>query len=277
MGDETRAGPAGARPRRQAMNRGCVEDPALCERRLAAWYASEHGQALQVALREALGEILADRFGYFGVQLGGGGLRPSLAALSRVRHCAVISRLPETSDIQAAPDALPLAAESTDLLLLLHVLEQTPDPHQVLREAERVLVPEGDAVIVSFNPVSMWGVWAWVSGQWADPPAAPWQGRFYGLKRSRDWLNLLGLDVVEVRRLAFLPPSRGGWFGRRLRWMERAGPRWFSPLGAVRIIVARKRRSRMILVRPEWRRAPAPTVVAVGNASRRLNDDGQGG
>jgi len=37
-----------------------------------------------------------------------------------------------------------------------HTLEFTNDPHQVLREVDRVLIPEGHVVILAFNPWSLW-------------------------------------------------------------------------------------------------------------------------
>jgi len=54
--------------------------------------------------------------------------------------------------------ALPFAAASIDLVLLPHVLEFASNPHQVLREVERVLVPEGQVVIAGFNPISLFGL-----------------------------------------------------------------------------------------------------------------------
>ena len=53
---------------------------------------------------------------------------------------------------------LPFASQSIDLVVLPHVLEFSKEPHQILREVERVLIPEGQVIICGFNPVSMWGV-----------------------------------------------------------------------------------------------------------------------
>jgi hypothetical protein len=37
-------------------------------------------------------------------------------------------------------------------------LEFHDDPHQILREVERVLIPEGEVIITGFNPLSLWGL-----------------------------------------------------------------------------------------------------------------------
>ena len=49
---------------------------------------------------------------------------------------------------------LPLASQSMDLVVMPHVLEFSKDPHQILREAERVLMPEGQIIIAGFNPLT---------------------------------------------------------------------------------------------------------------------------
>ena len=49
----------------------------------------------------------------------------------------------------------PLASQSVDLVALPHVLEGHPNPHEVLREVERVLIPEGQVVLSGFNTASL--------------------------------------------------------------------------------------------------------------------------
>lgn len=244
------------------------------ERTLMAWYESAQGAALFDSLQGELAELLSQRFGYLGVQVGAGGRGATLVELGRVRTCVLISSLALPGCVQAIPAALPLAAESADLVVLAHVLEHAPDPHQVLREAERVLVPEGDVVIVSFDPLSLWGLWTWFNGTVLHGNYAPWQGRFYSYFRVREWLNVLGFDLNAVRRLAILPPSGNSRFRHNIEWMERMGRRWCAPLGGVRIIMARKHRSGMILVRPAWKRSPAKAGVIAGNTSRSMSNDG---
>ncbi|VVE68828.1 SAM-dependent methyltransferase [Pandoraea pnomenusa] len=54
-------------------------------------------------------------------------------------------------------DELPIATASTDLVVLPHVLEFAENPHDILREVERILVPEGQVIITGFNNLSLWG------------------------------------------------------------------------------------------------------------------------
>ncbi len=50
---------------------------------------------------------------------------------------------------------LPFEAQSVDLLVMPHTLEFTSDPHRLLSEAERVLMPEGQLIILGFNSLAV--------------------------------------------------------------------------------------------------------------------------
>jgi len=65
---------------------------------------------------------------------------------------------------------LPLASQSVDLVVLPHVLESHDHPHEVLRETERVLMPEGQVVISGFNTGSLWRLRQMFSGGTARRP-----------------------------------------------------------------------------------------------------------
>lgn len=59
-------------------------------------------------------------------------------------------------DCMMAAEALPFAAESMDLLLLPHALDDGKSCGAVADEAYRVLVAEGRLVLSGFNPHSVW-------------------------------------------------------------------------------------------------------------------------
>ena len=172
-------------------------------------------------------------------------------------------------------DALPFAAATLDLVVLPHALELARDPHLALREVERVLVPEGRAIIVGFNPASLWGVRQRLgrlrrrlaprsSGELFLPHA----GEFVGYRRLRDWLRLLSFEVEAGRFGCYLPPVRSSRWLARYGWMERAGEHWWPVFGALYYIVAVKRVRGMRLVglirndaRAKVHAAPAPVAV----------------
>lgn len=223
-------------------------------RRLREWFATAPGRSLMQSEQRAIAQILPNLFGYHLIQIG----RPDdtdLLGSSRINHRAIIDIDPGAAaggDCAAVclAEAMPLAADSTDVLLLPHVLEFVSDPHQVLREIERVLIGEGHAVITIFNPWSLWGLWRLLLA-WREEP--PWCGHFLSLARLKDWLNLLGFEITLVECLFFRPPLRSERLLAQLAFLEKLG-HWCWPMfGAVHVVVAKKRVIPLTPARELWR------------------------
>ena len=134
-------------------------------------------------------------------------------------------------------------------MILPHALELSADPHQLLREVERVLIAEGQVVITGFNPFSLWGIARRLRGSAAG---APWQGRFLNVLRLRDWLALLGFEVDRGNFGCYAPPCDQEQWLKRWHFMEAAGDRWWSFAGGVYLLRAVKRVRGMHLVMPRW-------------------------
>ena len=157
--------------------------------------------------------------------------------------------------LAADPLQLPLAAQSVDLLVLPHVLEWHHNPHEVLREAERVLMPEGRLVISGFNTGSLWRLrQLFTSKKNAEPP---WDARFLGLLRLRDWLRVLGFELDGGRFGCYAPPFRRRLWLDRFAFMEKAGARWWPIAGGIYVVRAVKRVPGMRMVTPAWRQERA--------------------
>src|SRR5882762_10272219 len=136
---------------------------------------------------------------------------------------------------------------------LPHVLEFHHNPHDVLREVERVLMPEGQVVISGFNSASLWRL----RQVFSRKAGAPWDGRFIGLVRLKEWLKLLGLELNGGKFGCYAPPFSNPQWLRRFGFMEKMGPRWLWFAGAVYVVRAVKRVQGMRVVTPAWRRERA--------------------
>ena len=122
----------------------------------------------------------------------------------------------------------------------------------MLREVERVLVPEGHVVITGFNPTSLWGPGS--SATRLASPFLPREGRFISLPRVKDWFTLLSFEFARGRFGCYAPSARtGGWL-HRWRFMEKAGDRWWPMFGAVYLLTAVKRVRGMRLIGAVWKR-----------------------
>lgn len=228
--------------------------------------------ALQVGLPEVHGlqaNRMPQRWVALPEELG------NLASVSEDRRQDPGTELPRVALVTDAA-ALPFPAASLDLVVLPHTLELSADPHHVLREVERVLVPEGRVVISGLNPASLWGLrqgrgrlWSWLRlpGAGAGDLYLPEAGDFIGPWRLRDWLRLLGFEVESDRYGCYRPAVRTEKWLQRMEWMDRTGPRWWPIFGAVYFVVAVKKVHGMRLLGPSWkpRRATAgarPAPVA---------------
>ncbi len=249
--------------------------------RLSDWWNTPSGQYLLAWEQSQLDEWVADLFGYNAVQLGW----PVLDALrtNRMPHRwlalpSLGSNSASSASVVCDPAALPLASSSLDLLVLPHALEGSADPHQVLREAERVLVPDGRLILSAFNPNSWWGL-QHSRARWcdrlglrfggADQPHVPETGEFIGAWRLRDWLRLMGLEIERERRGAYVPAVNSERWLRRHGWMDRIGPRWWPFFGAVHMMVAVKRVRGMRLLGPAWKPRQSTAGVPASVAQRR--------
>jgi SAM-dependent methyltransferase len=168
-------------------------------------------------------------------------------------------------DVYAKCHELPLATNSIDMVLLPHVLEFAAEPHAILREVDRVMMPEGRLVIVGFNPWSLWGLRSSVGFSRND---YPWNGRFVSLPRVKDWLALLGFDVNAGRLVGYAPPFDNVKLRRTFDFMEPAGDRWWAVGGAVYMLQAIKRVRGMRLLTPAWQELKDARVKSLAAAKR---------
>src|SRR6187397_139745 len=213
---------------------------------LQEWFQTPLGQYLLEKERAYLDDVTPDIFGFHAIQLGLPGI--DLMRASRITHRMRVAAT-GAPDLYAKDNELPIATQSVDLVVLPHVLEFAAEPHAILREVDRVMMPEGRLVIVGFNPWSLWGL---RSSLGPSRNEFPWNGRFLSLLRVKDWLALLGFDVSAGRLIGYAPPFDNAKLRRRFGFMEPAGDRWWAVGGAVYMLQAIKRVRGMRLLTPAW-------------------------
>jgi len=237
------------------------------QRELCAWYQSPLGQRLAQAEKYVLDDVLPTLFGYHLIQIGQY-CDMALIQSSKVSHCSVMHTTHQAhiasvtdSRLSGLPHALPIASDSVDVVILNHVLEFSLYPHHVLREVERVLVPEGHVVIMMFNPWSLWSINRLLL-RWRHSP--PWCGQFISATRSKDWLALLGFDVTVSRGYFYRPALQQISLMDRLGWFETLGQRLWPILGGAYTLVAKKKVETLTPIRPSWASRRRRVVSAGG-------------
>ncbi|HXZ96298.1 MAG TPA: class I SAM-dependent methyltransferase [Burkholderiales bacterium] len=219
---------------------------------LDEWFETPLGQYLLQQEQSFFDKAVADVFGFNAVQLGLGPY--DFLRLSRIPLRFVADRDGQVK-VKADFLHLPFESNSIDLLLLPHVLEFSENPHQILREVERVLMPEGQLIICGFNPRSLWGLLRILGRKSGE---CPWSGRFIALPRLKDWLALLGFEMVSGRLGCYVPPFKQEKWLYRFRFLEAAGDRWWAIAGGVYFLQAVKRVQGLRLIKPNWNEALKP-------------------
>ena len=254
---------------------------------LGDWLKSPAGRYLIEWEQRHVDAMVADIFGFHALQLGLSELDALKANRMPHRWTCVPQVDGSVSHAEGAQhsmngrgvalccdfDALPFDAQSLDLVVMPHTLELARDPHETLREVDRVLRPEGQVVILGFNSASLWGLRQRMGTLrrgfgfgTRKPLFLPRTGDFIGYRRLRDWLRLLSFEVESGRFGCYVPPARSQQWLSRFDWMERAGDRWWPVFGAVYALTAVKRVRGMRLVglaRDQRTKAKAAPAVAV--------------
>lgn len=216
---------------------------------LDAWLASPQGRYVLEWEQQQLDAVVADIFGFNALQIG----LPQCDFL-RTNRMALRCRVGDCGPVQLRcdPGALPFASQSVDLVILPHLLEFAADPHQILREVERILIPEGQVIVTGFNPLSLWGL----RRQTRRDGNFPWNGSYLSPTRIKDWLKLLGFAVDRGQFGCYAPPCEQQKWLQRWHFTESAGRRWWKFSGAVYLLRGIKRVAGLRLLTPNWRKKP---------------------
>src|SRR5215467_11758885 len=229
-----------------------------------SWFETPLGAYLCASEQAYFDQAVADVFGFNALQLG-------LCQLDflranrmpfHARIAASVSGNAREAKMFADFGALPILSNSADLVLLPHVLEFSDNPHQVLREVVRILMPEGHVIVCGFNPWSLWG-----ARQAFDRRSQelPWCGQFINLPRLKDWMALLGIELAAGRMCCYIPPVVSQRWIERLSFLEASGDRWWPFAGGVYFLHGVKRVPGMRVITPQWKvsRAKSKSLATI--------------
>lgn len=204
---------------------------------LPTWFDAEAGQALLTAQIDALNTLIPDQFYRVGLQYGLTS-QPVLAQqnIEYAIYCDRAMQAKSVTNVVALPEALPLAANSVDLALLFHTLDYCDNPHQSLRQVAQLMSPEGVIVLTGFHPYSLWGARHKMSDK-----KAPFDARFISRSQVQDWFELLGFQSLTGCMINYQFAQLNARWREKLGIMNKLGDRWWPTLGAVYMLVVKKK------------------------------------
>ena len=228
----------------------------------AAWFQTPFGRYLLASERTMLSQHLGSVRGYHLMQLSGVG-RPLIEHdFDHSHHFSMVVDADDTGTSASAVtdfEALPLPSDTVDTALLHHALEFSENPHQVLNEVARVVLPGGHLVLVVFNPYSLWGGCKLLARHISG--SAIWQHHNLRYGRLLDWLKLLNFQPLKSLRGCHQLPVQWQHWLEKTRCLQRLDGGALRLAGSYYLIVARKQVAPLTPVgKPLWQPLRNPLV-----------------
>ena len=171
-------------------------------------------------------------------------------------------------------DELPLPSDTIDTVLLNCALDYGDQPHKILSEASRVLLPGGYMIIVTVNPLSLFGFYAWLKRLLSTQPL--WQRHMFRRGRLLDWLKLLHLQPVYCVTTGYFLPAKSVNLFNKFPSAKKLLNSGHLPFAACQMIVAKKVVSRPIgLAKSNWQIAPAGEAAMHQVTHNKIEQDQQ--
>ncbi|MCK5817798.1 MAG: methyltransferase domain-containing protein [Psychromonas sp.] len=201
---------------------------------LESWQQLPYGMDLLAQTQERIRQYLPRAFGYHLLKIGhlSSAIDTSESTILHQINCA-----PSGNKIGLFADFkdLPLKKSSIDLCILAHELDFSNDPHQLLREIQRVLTLDGILIISGYNPISYFGLRSLFRSKKQQT------ARLFSPNRVIDWLHLLGFEIQQKQHFGFLsgynPSKNKGYISACI---EKFGLRYCPVFCSVYFLVAKK-------------------------------------
>ncbi len=213
-----------------------------------SWNELPNGNVILSAIDAELQPWWQKFFGYHLLKIG------ALSSFIDTSSCSIKNQISSTAEgsvgsIIADIDDLPFLEHSVDVCLLSHALEFSLDPHHVIREANRVLIPNGYLVITGFNPFSFAGLNKLVPYR---RKKSPWNEHFFSPMRIKDWLHLMGFEILSDKRCLYTNLIGSASDNAITNLGRTFASNYLNSLGSVYVIVAKKRVLPLTPIKPKW-------------------------
>ncbi|NQY65057.1 MAG: methyltransferase domain-containing protein [Alteromonadaceae bacterium] len=214
-----------------------------------SWQDLPNGELILEEINQQLSPWWYKFFGYHLLKIG------SLSGAINSEECSIrnqvtLSTSKMAGHVMADVDDLPFLDHSVDVCILSHALEFALDPHHVVREANRVLIPNGYLVLTGFNPISLAGFNKLIPHRRNQ---MPWNERFFSPMRVKDWLNLMGYEILSDQRCIHSTLGNTSKNGGYSQYWRKFANKYLSNLGSVYVIIAKKRVLPLTPIKPKWK------------------------
>ena len=201
------------------------------------WLSRDLNAQYRAQLETVIGDHLQHCFGVYRLHIGPGSNAASRIPASMSR--TLVMGVDSNHQVLVDPLALPVVNESIQALVIHFLFDMTTKPHELIREAARIVMPGGKIVVCGLNPNCVWGFRNNLHNRVINVPSM-------SPKRLKDWFTLLHFKVTKLdysgHRLAI---NNRQWFTRtdKIIGINKA---IISPFGAFYTMSAVKHEPRYI-------------------------------
>jgi SAM-dependent methyltransferase len=215
---------------------------------LHLWHKTPLGQGVWHAVCKEVASVTSDFFGQRVLIVGMLDMGEWLARCP-ITERVYLANTPADHHASVCADvhSLPFADDSIDAIIVPYAFEWLLQLDGVVAELSRVLIPQGNMLIVGFNPVSLWGL----MHPWQKDKLPPFHGRLLRMGHIRHLLAQANCVVDEMQTCYYGLPSTHASpdYGQIIETLGRLGwPSW----GSVYMIHAHKQVTPLIPIRPRW-------------------------
>ena len=200
------------------------------------WYQQASSSWILNLESEEISRIIKNIEGVYLVQMGRS-LDVMHSKKSQIfAHIRLMSQFIDDSilSVQTNWQELPLLSNSVDIVVLVHLLEFINYPVKLLQEVFHALKPNGQLIILGFNPWSFWGLKKTFSR------SIPWNGRFWSRTQVKRWLINFNYSILYSKTFCYGLLSQKK-LGRKIRvFIETAGRLSLPAGGRIYLLVAKK-------------------------------------
>lgn len=208
-----------------------------------SWFNSQAGKQLLLTEQSIVDSLLEDKFGYFAIQLGD----YDCNFLTESRIAQHLFNGGKYQNISFFNSAIPIMADSVDLIISPHIIEQTSNAEFLFKEMYRTIIPGGHVVFISFNPYSFAGL----RKIFGFENIAPWNGNFMSVNFLQKTLISVGFTIDEAKMSNYQLIFSDKTINYK-KSFESIGSRWLPFFGNIYLVVAKKMEASITPIKPKW-------------------------
>ncbi len=216
---------------------------------LQLWHKTALGQRVWDTVCKEVKQLSCEFFGQRLLVVGPLDIESWLVTCPIPHHLSLNSEFCALGGTDVCTDVyqLPFADNSFDAVIVPYALEWLPESSTIIEELTRVLVPQGNMLIVGFNPVSLWGL----VRPWQQDKLPPFHGHLLRMGHIRQALTRAACVVADMRTCYFGPPYCGMHL-TQVGFIETLGRLGWPSWGAVYLVHAYKQVMPLTPIRPRW-------------------------